>query len=174
MSTLAKYIKSLLNLLLTLFFSLSLFSISLAQTPEDETIMLRVNKILQSNDALTSSQIKVSSVNNYVLLTGQILSAAQRSEASASLVFSSGATRLINELEVVNTIDTSFAEADEALRKMIQDDIQYIGPNSVVIVHRGTIHLMGTVDREEAKYASSRISKIDGVANIRLSYEFTD
>jgi len=82
--------------------------------------------------------------------------------------------RLMNELEVVDTIDTSYQASDAALAEAIDTEIQNLTHRTTVVVHNGTVHLLGQVSREEGNTVAQVISKIPNVKTIRLSYEFTD
>ena len=147
----------------------------LAQEVDDTAIISRVETAIADNEELAGAQVQVNSVNGYVLLTGQALSAEQKQQASVAVAFATNdMRRLMNELEVVDTIDTSYQASDAALAEAIDTEIQNLTHRTTVVVHNGTVHLLGQVSREEGNTVAQVISKIPNVKTIRLSYEFTD
>lgn len=142
---------------------------------DDASILSRVERAIASNEELTSSNIHVTSVNGFVLLTGQALSAEQKQQASVAVAFATNAIRrLINEVEVVDAIDDSYVPSDAALKAEIEEAIQNLTHRTTVVVHNGTVHLLGRVSRSEGNAVAQKASTISGVKTIRLSFEFTD
>ena len=153
----------------------SVFSIpqAFAQAVNDEDISIRVNQAIINNDNLSSSDVLVVSINGYVMLAGQVLSDDLKQEASVTAAFASmNIRRLINELEVVDALDTSFAASDQAILDQIIDVIPELSPATMPVIHNGVVHLMGQVTRDEGSTVANAISRMDGVKNIRISYEY--
>lgn len=143
-----------------------------AQDVDDAAIIDRVSRAIANDDELAGADIHVTSVNGFVLLTGQALNADQKQQASIAVAFATNAMRrLINEVEVVDALDASFADSDAALQRHIMDEIRNLTHNTTVVVFNGTVHLLGQVSRDERDAVTSVISKIPGVKTIRLSYE---
>jgi osmotically-inducible protein OsmY len=148
---------------------------AVAQDVDDAAIVSRVERAIANDETLTDADIHITSVNGYVLLTGQALNADQKQQASIAVAFATDAMRrLINELAVVDTIDTSFQSSDAALTDSINTAISDLTEQTTVVVHDGTVHLLGRVSREQGNTVAQAVSKIAGVKTIRLSFEFTD
>lgn len=164
-----------MKLLYTCLVALLVTQPVVAQDVDDDAIVSRVERAIASNDELAGANIRVTSVNGYVLLTGQALSADQKQQVSVAVAFASNAMRrLMNEVDVVDAIDESFADSDAALQAAIDDEIDSLTENTTVVVHNGTVHLLGRVSRSEGNAVAQKVSGIPGVDNIRLSFEFTE
>ena len=158
---------------------ISLFFIPLghAQTVNDQDITNRVNQALQNNEEMAGADLLAISVNGYVMLAGQALSDEQKQQASVTATFAlppNTIRHLINELEVVDAIDTSFNNADAALLERVVEALGKMTEHTSLVIHNGTVHLLGTVTRRQGAAVASTISKIDGLKTIRISYDFTD
>lgn len=146
-----------------------------AQDISDEEIGDRVTQAISNNEELIGSDIFVASVNGYVLLAGQVLTPQQRQEASVAAAFATNdIRRLINELQVVEELEYSFEESDQAILTQIEAVIPEMSPSTFPVIHDGVVHLLGRVTREEGNEVANTISKMSGVKNIRLSFEFLD
>jgi osmotically-inducible protein OsmY len=146
-----------------------------AQDVDDAAIHSRVGNAIENSDELDGANIHVTSVNGYVLLTGQVLSADQKQQASVAVAFATRAMRrLINEVEVVDSIDDGFLASDATLKTNIEEAIKNLTHRTTVVVHNGSVHLLGQVSRSEGNAVAQKASTISGVKTIRLSFEFTD
>lgn len=161
------------TLLTALFISFMLVPGIQAQDVDDQDIIDRASRAIENNVELTGSDISVFSVHGYVLLAGQVLSPQQRQAVSVTVAFAArDIRRLINELEVVDALDDSFNEDDQAILDQIIEVIPEMSPETLPVIHNGVVHLLGQVTREEGNEVATAISKMTGVRNIRLSYEF--
>ena len=148
------------------------------QTPEDSTIndaeiTSRLNRAIEADALLESADILVVSVNGYVMLAGQALSQEQKQQASLTTAFASdNIRRLINELEIVDSLDSSFEANDQAILDQIIETIPTMSPATIPVIHNGVVHLLGQVTRREGDNVANAISRMSGVKNIRLSYEY--
>ena len=148
------------------------------QTPEDSTIndaeiTSRLNRAIEADALLESADILVVSVNGYVMLAGQALSQEQKQQASLTTAFASdNIRRLINELEIVDSLDSSFEANDQAILDQIIETIPTMSPATSTVIHNGVVHLLGQVTRNEGDDVANAISRMSGVKNIRLSYEY--
>lgn len=148
------------------------------QTPEDSTIndaeiTSRLNRAIEADALLESADILVVSVNGYVMLAGQALSQEQKQQASLTTAFASdNIRRLINELEIVDSLDSSFEANDQAILDQIIETIPTMSPATIPVIHNGVVHLLGQVTRNEGDDVANAISRMSGVKNIRLSYEY--
>jgi hypothetical protein len=162
--------KGFYTLLLVSVFSMPL---AFAQAVNDQDIRNRVNQALTNNESFSSSDILVVSINGHVMLAGQVLSDDLKQEASVTAAFASmNIRRLINELEVVDALDTSFVDSDQAILEQIIKVIPELSPATMPVIHNGVVHLMGQVTRDEGSTVANTISRMNGVKNIRISYEY--
>ena len=112
-------------------------------------------------------------MNGYVMLAGQALSQEQKQQASLTTAFASDKIRrLINELEIVDSLDDSFEASDQAILDQIIETIPAMSPSTIPVIHNGVVHLLGQVTRSEGDEVANAISLMTGVKNIRLSYEY--
>jgi len=152
--------------------ALLLAGTTFAQDVDDASIISRVSRAIERSEELEVSDIQVTSVNGFVLLTGQTLSAEQKQKASVAVAFATDdMRRLINELEVVDALNSSFRDEDAALQSHIMDEIRNLTHNTTVVVYNGTVHLLGQVKPDERDAVATKVSKIPGVKGIRLSFE---
>ena len=146
-----------------------------AQAVNDQDIIDRVTRAIENNAELTGAEISIFSVNGYVLLAGQVLNPQQRQAVSVTAAFAArDIRRLINELEVVDALDNSFNDSDMAILNQIVEVIPEMSPETLPVIHNGVVHLLGQVTREEGNEVATTISKMSGVKNIRVSFEFID
>ena len=142
-------------------------------TLNDAEITSRLNRAIQGDTLLESADILVVSVNGYVILAGQALSQEQKQQASLTTAFASDKIRrLINELEIVDSLDDSFEASDQAILDQIIETIPGMSPATIPVIHNGVVHLLGQVTRSEGDEVANTISRMSGVENIRLSYEY--
>lgn len=162
-----------MRFLATVFMALLLLPAAQAQPVDDQTITSRVNSVIENNEDLASADVLVVTVNGYVLMAGQALSAQQKQDISTAVAFAStGIRRLINELEVVDALDFSHEPGDRLILEQIVAVVPALSPDTLPVIHNGTVHLLGRVTREEGTEVAEAISSMQGVQNIRLSYEY--
>ena len=132
-----------------------------------------MNKAIQNDTLLDGADILVVSVNGYVMLAGQALSQEQKQQASLTTAFASkNIRRLVNELEIVDSLDSSFEASDRAILDQIIEVIPAMSPATVPVIHNGVVHLLGQVTRSEGDEVANAVSRMSGVKNIRLIYEY--
>lgn len=162
------------NILLAVL-ALLITQIATAQQVDDQAIASRVNFALSNDKALQGSDMLAVSVNGYVILAGQVLSEEQRNRAASAAAFASrDIRRLINELEIVESLDDSFEAGDRSIMDQIQAVIPGMSPATIPVIHNGVVYLLGQVTRDEGNEVAQTISRMDGVKAIRLSFEYTD
>ncbi len=140
---------------------------------DDAAITSQLNKAIRNDTQLDGADILVVSVNGYVMLAGQALSQEQKQQASLTTAFASNnIRRLMNELEIVEALDSSFEASDRAILDQIIEVIPAMSPATVPVIHNGVVHLLGQVTRSEGDEVANAVSRMSGVKNIRLSYEY--
>lgn len=170
----SRLFSTILSTLAAAAFTASVFAAE--ALPDDAVLETRIAAAFTTNEDYADTLIRVNSHRGFILLTGQVPRTELKSQATNTVVFASSAIRrIINELEVVATVDTSTADVDAALEATIDDTLQALDPPPAapveVVVHKGVVYLLGAVENTEAQRLATRISTIGGVANIRTVFE---
>ena len=147
------------------------------ELPDDAALVDRISRAFASSNDYQDALVQVHSERGFVLLTGQVLTDEARTQATNTVVFASqGIRRIINELVVVDAVDASTFENDEAMTAAILADLAAMDPELAartrVIVHRSVVYLMGALDPESQQQVADRVSRFQGVASIRTAFEF--
>ena len=118
--------------------------------------------------------------NGIVLLTGQVTSEEAKSSISNSVAFSAGGDlrRLTNELRVVESIDLSLAESDANLANAANALLASTDPSLAeqvdTVVENSVVYLLGQVTRAQGDASAQLVSGLEGVASVRIVFEYTD
>lgn len=124
--------------------------------------------------------VKVHHHDGILLLTGQVTSEDEKSRISNAAAFAAGAglRRLSNELRVVERIDGSRAGADAALASAASALLAEAGPapagQITAVVENATVYLLGRVARAQGDAAAQRVSTLQGVAGVKVVFDYTD
>jgi osmotically-inducible protein OsmY len=166
----------LAGLALLLTFTNSL-AVAAEDLPDDAALVQRISRAFERADAYQDALVQVHSERGFILLTGQVLTEEARNQATNTVVFASqDIRRIINELVVVDTVDRSTAANDEALVAAIEAALsaadEAVANKVQVVVHRNVAYLLGALTRDEQALVGDRVSRVEGVANIRTGFEF--
>jgi osmotically-inducible protein OsmY len=139
-------------------------------TPGDARIEGNIRALLETNPAIDARNIRVSSLNNVVTLTGSVATDWQKGRAGYIAVNVEGVLELRNELRVV----PRGARADVDIEKDIEDSLArnaFIRLGHVrVEVRSGAVVLSGTVDDYQEYRTAERIaSHTNGVVGVTNS-----
>jgi len=146
------------------------------ELPDDAVLQSRISAAFAGAEAYANSLVQVHSHRGFILLTGQVTTADQKSQATNTVVFASSAIRrIINELEVVDTVDTSTTSADTDLALAVLADLAMmdavLAERVDAVVHKGIVFLMGALTQAEISQVAERASFVPGVAGIRTAFE---
>ena len=146
------------------------------ELPDDTVLETRIAAAFSNSEDYADTLVRVDSHRGFILLTGQVPRIELKNQATNTVVFTSSAIRrIINELEVVATVDNSTAEDDAVLETTVNDTLQALDPPPAaavdVVVHKGVVYLLGAVENAEAQRLATRVSSIGGVASIRTAFE---
>lgn len=160
----------------TLLLAVSLNLPAAEELPDDAALQARISTAFTGAEAYAGTLVQVHSHRGFILLTGQVTTADQKSQATNTVVFASSAIRrIINELEVVTTVDTSTADADAALALAVMTDLAMLdamlAERVEAVVHKGVVFLMGALTQAEITQVAERASFVPGVAGIRTAFE---
>lgn len=144
-----------------------------AQT-EDQSIELKAGGELRG--ALTdASGIAVTSFNRRVLLTGQVLSEADRQTAGAVIAGMPNVRAVYNELEIAGKASLQVGAADATVTTRVKTALlrdELVPGNSVKVkTERSVVYLMGLVTNAEAQRAAEVASLVPGVARVVTVFE---
>lgn len=144
-----------------------------AQT-EDQAIELKAGDALEGavSDA---SGIAVTSFNRRVLLTGQVLSGADRQSAGAAIAGMPNVRGVYNELEIAGKASLQVGAADTTITTRVKTALlrdELVPGNSVKVkTERSVVYLMGLVTNSEAQRAAEIASLVPGVARVVTVFE---
>lgn len=124
--------------------------------------------------------IAVNDAEGIILITGQVLSDEEKSKVSNAVAFSAGRQlrRLSNELRVVERIDTSIAASDSTLaaaaNALLAGADPALAAQAEAVVENAVVYLLGRVTRAQGDAAAQLVSGLQGVASVKLVFEFVD
>lgn len=132
---------------------------------------------------VTPDSLPTITVNNFdgiILITGQVLSEDEKSKVSNAVAFSAGRQlrRLSNELRVVEQINTSISTSDTTLATAANNLLASAAPSleeqTEAVVENAVVYLLGRVTRAQGEEASRLVSGLEGVASVRIVFDYTD
>lgn len=140
-------------------------------------VIAKVN-INKTNPDLKLSNINVTSVNNILLLTGQVPTQELKDLAKTTVENINKVRKVYNELQIkgntavlVRTNDTWLAT--KVKTAFITDDM--IASNKVkIIIEDGVLYLMGILTQTEANYVTNVSSNIAGIQEVVKVFEYID
>ncbi len=144
-----------------------------AQT-EDELIELKgKNRLTES--IRNADGIGVTSYNRKVLLTGQVLSAEDKSNATKVIAGMSNVRSVDNELQVSGRVSMGVAASDALITTRVKTallDSNRVQANTIkVVTEASVVYLMGIVSAEEGAAAADIASRASGVARVVTVFE---
>ena len=137
---------------------------------DDEVLEKRVR--YESGEVIGHEKhhVVVTSYEGKVLLTGEVLTAADRQKAQDTAVKSVGVHSVINELGVMTPATVGAVLSDSMLATKVRSSI--IGTKKIslnqmkVDVQRGIVYLMGIVTIDEARTATKVAAGVSGVQQV--------
>ena len=137
---------------------------------DDEVLEKRVRYEIGEVIGHEKHHVVVTSYEGKVLLTGEVLTAADKQKAQEIAVTSMGVRSLVNELAVMTPSSVGSVLSDSMLAARVRSSI--IGTKKIslnqmkVDVQRSVVYLMGIVTSDEAKIAAQVASEISGVKQV--------
>lgn len=145
---------------------------------DDQTIELTAYSALD-RQLPPGNRISVTSYNNVVLLTGEVISEAIRQQATAAVRSITPPVREVyNELVVAQPSNLSAHSSDallttKAKSALFQVNLKGFDPTRVkVVTDRRVVYLMGLVRPNEADAAANVVSQVGGVKQVVTLFEF--
>jgi osmotically-inducible protein OsmY len=144
-----------------------------AQT-EDELIELKGRNRLRES-MRNSDGIGVTSYNRKVLLTGQVLSAQDKTNAARVIASLDNVRSVDNELQVSGRVSMGVAASDTLITTRVKTallDSNRVQANTIkVVTEASVVYLMGIVTAEEGSAAADIASRTSGVARVVTVFE---
>ena len=131
---------------------------------DDEVLEKRVRYEIGEVIGHEKHHVVVTSYEGKVLLTGEVLTAADRQKAQDTAVKSVGVHSVINELAVMTPATVGAVLSDSMLATKVRSSI--IGTKMKVDVQRGIVYLMGIVTIDEARTATKVAAGVSGVQQV--------
>ena len=137
---------------------------------DDEVLEKRVRYEIGEVIGHEKHHVVVTSYEGKVLLTGEVLTAADRQKAQDTAVKSVGVHSVINELAVMTPATVGAVLSDSMLATKVRSSI--IGTKKIslnqmkVDVQRGIVYLMGIVTIDEARTATKVAAGVSGVQQV--------
>ena len=137
---------------------------------DDEVLEKRVRYEIGEVIGHEKHHVVVTSYAGKVLLTGEVLTAADRQKAQDTAVKSVGVHSVINELAVMTPATVGAVLSDSMLATKVRSSI--IGTKKIslnqmkVDVQRGIVYLMGIVTIDEARTATKVAAGVSGVQQV--------
>lgn len=137
---------------------------------DDEVLEKRVRYEIGEVIGHEKHHVVVTSYEGKVLLTGEVLTAADRQKAQDTAVKSVGVHSVINELAVMTPATVGAVLSDSMLATKVRSSI--IGTKKIslnqmkVDVQRGIVYLMGIVTIDEARTATTVAAGVSGVQQV--------
>ena len=136
--------------------------------------------ITNTADAGNQSLVEFHHHDGIVLLTGQVSSEEEKARISNAAAFAAGSElrRLSNELRVVEQIDASIASSDAELETaanaLLAGSPPPLDGAVLAIVENASVFLVGRVSRAQGAAAAQLVSGLQGVAAVKVVFDYAD
>lgn len=153
---------------------------STVSTPAVSVTTAVENAISNSVTPDSLPTIAVNNVEGIILITGQVLSEDEKSKVSNAVAFSAGRQlrRLSNELRIVEQIDTSISASDNTLataaNNLLASAVPSLEEQVEAVVENAIVYLLGRVTRAQGDEAARLVSGLEGVAGVKVVFDYTD
>ncbi len=137
------------------------------------------NKVKDSLDAMIpGNSIEVTSYNQNILLTGQVIDAENKAKAVTVTKQVVGVKKIYDYIEVGATQSASQTSKDAYLTSVVKSNLlvsKGVDSNNVKVVTTNSIvYLMGLVDKEQAKKIEVAALEVDGVKKVVSLFQYVN
>jgi osmotically-inducible protein OsmY len=123
-----------------------------------------------------SDNVKVTSFNRKVLLTGEVRAEASKAAAEREVASIEGVQSVINELGIGEASSFSSRSNDTLITGKVKasflDQKNFYGNAVKVVTERGIVYLMGRVTEREGNIAADIARGVDGVQKVVKVFEY--
>ena len=142
---------------------------------EDQAIEMQASDFIYSNKKHgKKSHVSVTSVNNIVLLTGEVPNKEFSKEIYNKVMRMRPVKDVINKLEIGEPLSLEDRSNDAWLTSKIKTRIlakKGLLSRTKVITSNGHVYLMGLVNDKEANDVISIVKEVDGISNVTPLYQ---
>lgn len=143
---------------------------------DDIAIKHRINSAISNDPAFQNSHIVVTSFNRNVLLVGQTNNPRLKMRAQNFAARIPQVNRIYNEITVRGVTSALTRSSDTWITTKVKSDlIAKMGPDAnriKVVTENGTVYLLGTLSRAEAKQAANVARRLGGVQRVVQLFEY--
>ena len=149
---------------------------------EDQAIELKAYQVLGRDAALDSgSHINVTSYNNAVLLTGEVVSEQLAQRAEDLIAGIDKVKRVHNELGIGPASSFASRSADGLVTAKVKANLfridglpDFDATRVKVITERGNVYLFGLLRPQEAEAVTSTVRRVGGVQKVIKLFEYLE
>ena len=146
---------------------------------DDQLIELKAYDSIRDDPELRKQgHINVTSVNNIVLLTGEVPSEAMRTRLAERMQVIPKVRLIHNEVVVAAPSSILSRSSDTWITGKVKNALlQSAGVSATrvkVVTENGIVYLMGLVGRKEAEAATDTSRRVDGVQRVVKVFEYVD
>lgn len=147
---------------------------------EDQSIELKIyDQIYRDKTLLEQSHVNITSYNNNVLLSGEVLTPALKQRVEEIARGTEQVRDVYNELVITPVSTLANRNADTWITAKVKSSLLVIGdipdfdPSRVkVVTERGTVYLFGLLTRAEAEAVTATVRRVGGVQKVVKLFEY--
>lgn len=142
---------------------------------DDQSLRRKVDDAI--NATVPGNNVEVTSYNQSILLTGQVISPDNKAKSETMALQVPGVKKVYNYIEIGKSQSASQTSKDAYLTSAIKSNLLFskgVSSNDVkVVTTNGVVYLMGMVDPYQAKRMAKAASEIDGVKSVVTLFEYS-
>lgn len=142
---------------------------------DDQSLRRKVDDAI--NATVPGNNVEVTSYNQSILLTGQVISPDNKTKSETMALQVPGVKKVYNYIEIGKSQSASQTSKDAYLTSAIKSNLLFskgVSSNDVkVVTTNGVVYLMGMVDPYQAKRMAKAASEIDGVKSVVTLFEYS-
>lgn len=143
---------------------------------DDQSLRRKVDDAI--NATVPGNNVEVTSYNQGILLTGQVISPDNKAKSENIALQVPGVKKVYNYIEIGKSQSASQTSKDAYLTSVIKSNLLFskgVSSNDVkVVTTNGVVYLMGIVDPYQAKRMSKAASEVDGVKSVVTLFEYAN
>ena len=137
---------------------------------QDEGITHQAYGLINANKNFAESNINITSVNNLVLLVGQVPTEELKKEAEKEVKSLTEVKKVYNQITVEKTISALTKSNDAWITTKVKTsmlaDIVLQSSQVKVLTENGVVYLLGIVSKDQSDQAANVASRIKGVKKV--------
>jgi osmotically-inducible protein OsmY len=137
---------------------------------QDEGITHQAYGLINANKNFAESNINITSVNNLVLLVGQVPTEELKKEAEKEVKSLTEVKKVYNQITVEKTISALTKSNDAWITTKVKTsmlaDIGLQSSQVKVLTENGVVYLLGIVSKDQSDQAANVASRIKGVKKV--------